>query len=194
MRQTSVYEINNTVDAKAYIGVAANLQARLRVHRHHVRAGSGFKLHAAVRKHGAENFRVRTRAVLPGAEEAFIAERILIALERPEYNLTEGGEGMRATPEIRAKISTKSTGRKHTDEARVKIREARALQTNVKCGPFDAAHRDKIRKANTGKTQSAESRAKKSETLKRAYAEGRRDSHFRTCNRAADGRVLPRNK
>ena len=192
MRPALVYEIVNKVDAKSYIGVAVDLRQRLRVHMHHVRNGTGFKVHAAIRKHGAASFCVRVRARLPSQEEAYLAERVLVALEKPEYNLTAGGEGVRATPEVRQKIATKARGRRPSEATKQKIREARARQVNLPVGPFDEAHRANMSAAQKGKKQSADTRAKRRAALKRAYAEGRRSTHFRTAMRSADGRVLPR--
>lgn len=185
-----VYRIENLLDGKAYIGVASTLSSRWNGHVHQALRGTGFKLHAAMRKHGIENFEMRPIAELPTWQEAALAERIAIAIERPVYNLTAGGEGVTMTPEIRAKISAKSTGRSLSLEARAKIKAARARQANVGHGPFDAAHREKIRAANTGKKQSEETKAKRAASLRRAHAEGRATSYFKTAKRGPDGRCL----
>lgn len=187
-----LYQITNRVDGKRYVGVAVCAQKRWREHQHHARTGGGFKLHAAMRKHGIENFEMQVIATLPTDEEVKIAERIAIAIETPEYNLTAGGDGVRATPEVRAKLSAAFKGRGLTEAQRAKIKAARALQTNVKCGPFDATHRAKMRAAQLGKKQSEATKAKRSESLKRAYAEGRRTTHFKTGKRGPDGRCLPK--
>ena len=173
---TSLYEIVNCLDGKRYIGIARDPDARRRSHEHQARVGRGFKLHAAMRKHGPENFEMVMRAQLPTDAEAKIAGRIAIALELPEYNLTAGGDGVVATPDARAKLAAKAKGRKHSEETRAKIRVARALQTNVRCGPFNDAHRAKLSAARKTQVQSAETRAKRSASLKQAYASGLRAS------------------
>lgn len=187
-----LYRITNRVDGKRYIGVAVCAQKRWREHRHRARSGGGFKLHAAMRKHGIENFEMQVIATLPTDEEAKIAERIAIAIETPEYNLTAGGEGVRATPEVRAKISAKSAGRKPSPETVAKLRAARLAQGYIPPPTFTPEHRAKMRAAQLGKKQSEETKAKRSAALKRAYAEGRRTTHFKTGRRGPDGRCLPK--
>lgn len=153
--------------------------------------GKGYKLHAAMRKYGVAAFEVRERAIFETQDEAFIAERILIALEAPAYNLTAGGEGVHGTAEVRAKISAKATGRKHTPETRAKLRAARIAQGNPPKPAFTPAHRKALSEAHIGLKQSAETKAKRSASLKRAYAEGRRQP-VTGLPRGADGRILPK--
>jgi hypothetical protein len=66
------------------------------------------------------------RAELPTYEEAFIAERMLIALEKPKYNMSLGGEGSRVehSDEWRQRQSQVMTGRKHTEETKQAIGRA----------------------------------------------------------------------
>jgi hypothetical protein len=126
---------------------------------------------------------MRIIAGLPG-KLAGLAEQSLIWWNRPRYNMTAGGDAAPSvSADVKAKIAQKATGRKHTEATRAKIREARAKQTNVKAPAFDQAQRLKMRNAQLGKKQSAETKARRSASLKRAYAEGVR----------AKGRIGARN-
>lgn len=131
---------------------------------------------------------MRVIAGLPGAL-AGVAERALVWWNRPKYNMTAGGDtAPSCVPAVRAKIAVKATGRKHTEATRVKIKAARAAQTNVAAPAFDEAQRLKMRNAQLGKKQSEETKAKRSASLKRAYAEGRKAKN-RIAERNADGTI-----
>ncbi len=188
----TVYEIRHLASDHHYIGVSSQPARRWLAHLKAAEVGKGFKLHAAIRKHGAAAFGFSERAQLPTQDEAFIAERILIALEQPAFNLTAGGEGVKGTPEVRAKLAAKATGRRHTEETRKIIREKRALQIMRK-GPFTPEHKKALAEAHKGLKQTPETRAKRSESLKRAYAEGRK-RRVTGMPRDAMGRILPKPK
>lgn len=75
-----------------------------------VRRGSQYHFHRAIRKYGADAFRLeviytaKTTAELTAMETFFI---VLYQSHKPEngYNMTLGGDTPRMTPEIRAKLS-----------------------------------------------------------------------------------------
>ena len=119
-------------------------------------------------------------------------------------NLSDGGEnppsnmGKHHSLETVLKIKASNTGKSRSVETCQRIKESRAKQVNAGGeGPKTAEHIEKLRIASTGKTHtiesrkkiseaalgnkshlglkdSAETRAKKSAALRRAYAEGRR--------------------
>lgn len=114
-----VYLVTNLVDGKMYAGkTEKTVQARWREHlkkaklqgRHHE-----WYLYRAIRKHGAENFTVQCLAEAESSEELCQLERLwILALgtRAPHgYNMTSGGDGVRATPEVREKMRAKATGR-----------------------------------------------------------------------------------
>lgn len=133
-----VYQIVHVSTGREYVGVTSQApEQRWAEHRSRAKARYNRHLYNSLRKHGADAFAFKVIATLPTFDEAKIAERIAIAIRKPVYNLTVGGEGtvgFKFSPEQLARLSVAHVGLKQTDE----------------------------------------SRAKRSESLKRAYAEGRR--------------------
>lgn len=97
-----IYAARNTKNGKLYVGLTTlSVAGRWAAHLHRAAHGSGFALHAAIRKYGAKAFVVEEVAsLLPGMpfEELCELERKIIAQEdcvAPKgYNLTLGGEGV----------------------------------------------------------------------------------------------------
>lgn len=123
---------------RMYIGLAKNFEHRRNGHYTAAKSGLDTRFARALRKYGPS---MRWEIVAAGLTkaEAQIWERRLIARLRTTdrtvgYNLTAGGEGCPATPEVRAKISRslKAAGRrppsrkgaKMSPESRQKMREA----------------------------------------------------------------------
>jgi len=91
-----VYRAINTINGHSYIGVTT-LQFRERLAQHFRLAfsrGGRSKFAKALRKYGLKNFRFEVIQKCQNMEEAFCEERRLIALWKPYYNLTAGGEGV----------------------------------------------------------------------------------------------------
>jgi hypothetical protein len=104
---------------KAYIGqTARNMNTRIAQHNRSVKSGSQLAVHCAWRKHGAPVISVvaefETQSELHAAEKAAI---IAIGTLAPQgYNVAYGGESAPSkNPEVAAKISAKTTGRKYAD-------------------------------------------------------------------------------
>jgi group I intron endonuclease len=123
----------------------------------------------ALRRYGAEAFDFRVEATLPTAEEAKIAERIAIALRRPAFNASRGGDGNGnyiRTPETRLKISLSNArawaegrrSREVSSETRERMSAARSGRKH------SAETRALIAEANRRRVVSEESRAKMSAT------------------------------
>jgi group I intron endonuclease len=94
-----VYVAANRVNDKIYIGYARSLQRRMMAHRNDARRGSRFPFHAAIRKHGWENFQFSVLAWCASEDEAKAAERRFIAERRAQargvgYNVADGGDGI----------------------------------------------------------------------------------------------------
>lgn len=115
-----VYQATLRGTDKYYVGITKkSLERRVSGHSADANRGSQNHFHRALRKYGDENFEWQVRAVLPTQQESQIAEKILIALERPHYNSTAGGEGSIGyvpSVETRKKISIAGTGRKQSAE------------------------------------------------------------------------------
>lgn len=79
-------------------------------------------------------------------------------LGHPLTNSTDGGEGVHSPlPEVRAKISAKAIGRRHSEQSRAKMSESRR---GVKRGPMSEAQKEKLRAKALLRTFSPEHRAK----------------------------------
>ena len=134
----AIYVITNTVNAKQYVGIAADLERRWKQHR--TTNGSSPHLHKAIKKYGIDAFVFTHIADAFDEEAACTIERLLIAEHNTQspngYNLTGGGEGLfkpseevrkkiaeanrNRSPEIRASMSKKLMGLKASDETKKK--------------------------------------------------------------------------
>ncbi len=105
-----IYLITNTVNGKVYVGLTTQtLSARWTGHLGEARRGAKTSLHCAIRKYGADSFTRREIHEANSKEELLALEIAEIAEYRstePEfgYNLTYGGEGVRASPEAAEKL------------------------------------------------------------------------------------------
>jgi group I intron endonuclease len=120
-----IYVITNTVNGKIYIGLTCGtLAKRWRVHVKDAKRGSNQRIHKAIRRYGADRFTIEELARAESREELDKLERFyILAFESypPSrnigYNMTEGGEGYRASYPAR-KVTR---GWHHTEEARQRI-------------------------------------------------------------------------
>lgn len=90
------YRITNNLNDHRYIGISRKYSAeeRFKQHCNDARKGAKNRLHRAMRKYGVENFSVEI--VCHGISRRDLAsmEKDYIADEKPEYNMTIGGEGV----------------------------------------------------------------------------------------------------
>jgi group I intron endonuclease len=94
-----VYIAINRVNGKIYIGYAGSLRRRMSAHHNDVRRGSRYPFHAAIRKHGWENFEFSVLARFASETAAKAAERQIITAKRAQnrrigYNVADGGDGI----------------------------------------------------------------------------------------------------
>jgi len=157
IRPVSLYVVTNKVNGKQYVGYTQRSPSvRWSQHRTHAKNGSTLRFHRALRKYGAEAFEWQVVAQAATSKLAAEAERALIVQYRPEYNMTEGGDGggPRST-ETCLKISAALKGKSKSAEHVAALRK-----------PKSAEGRANISAAHLGLKQSAETRAKRSAALK----------------------------
>lgn len=111
-KPTIVYQATNLVNGKRYVGITARaLSGRMAVHRADAKKGSQTHFARALRLFGFDLFRFRIIKICLTRDEALAEERRLIALWRPGYNMTSGGDGG-------------SLGTTHSAESRRRMSEA----------------------------------------------------------------------
>ena len=124
------YIIINSINDKRYIGVTTRpLHVRWAQHQQDARyARSSSILHAAMRKHGVENFSCLQIASALSCDALFEVEPVLIVQHNTRspngYNMTDGGEGSPGHPvsrETKQKISAAHMGKRLTNEHKEKL-------------------------------------------------------------------------
>lgn len=134
----SVYKVTNTVNGKMYVGFTCrSLEQRWRSHLSAARQGSPYRLHAAIRKHGPDPWRIEKVMETPRADEAREAEEQTIASlglldTKRGYNAKPGGCGGAIVPpekhdEWRRKISASTRGDRNPNALPVTNEEIVAL-------------------------------------------------------------------
>lgn len=102
-----VYLIVNKINSMAYVGMSGNLASRIRSHLSKVNKGGSY-IHAAMRKHGVEQFELTVLGEYASSSEALDAERSYVELLETQtfgYNLTSGGDGVaNLSPEASARL------------------------------------------------------------------------------------------
>ena len=114
---SSIYQVENTINKKSYIGFTTlPIDKRMKKHLYDVKSGSVLYFHNAIRKYGFENFTVKilyqsldSKHCLDVVEGYFI--KTLNTKKPGGYNLTDGGEG--------------ALGCKHTEEQIRKMVESK---------------------------------------------------------------------
>lgn len=179
------YKVVNQIDGKSYIGVTQRgMATREKQHRYDARRGAGHLLHAAMRKHGGENFVFEQLGDFgDDFDLALIFEQEAIAKWEPEYNLSEGGEGRTGpmTEEHKKALSRankgQGLGRKGppmSEETKQRLREVNkgnqhmlghkhTEETKKKVGE---AHRGRVHLSRRGVPRSPETIAKMSASQK----------------------------
>lgn len=136
-----VYMATNSVNGKRYVGVTKrSLNSRRGQHFASARRNSHYRLHSAIRKYGESAFTFVVLNTLASYQEALACEIRTIALLKPEYNSTAGGEGvvgLFVSEENRRRSSERHrgnkywVGKKHRPESIARMRESQRGNTNA---------------------------------------------------------------
>lgn len=124
-----LYTITNTINGKIYIGVTKHSNANVRWKQHIkcAKNGSGYALHAAIRKYGVNNFLFLVKESYDDIQSMYDAEIKTLRIYKEQgyslYNISLGGRGSRGCkriqgPETRLKISLGNRGKKRSSEQR----------------------------------------------------------------------------
>jgi len=113
-----LYQAINQANGKRYIGITkAGLEKRASRHFRTARFGQkGSVIGAAIRKYKQRNIKFSVLAVCPSWEYAQNLEIAAIQIFKPEYNITQGGDGTvgyRHTEEHKRRVSQRQKGNQY---------------------------------------------------------------------------------
>lgn len=115
-----IYKITNLINNKTYIGLTRkSLKERWYGHCYKSKSKPVCYLHRAISKYGADKFVIEHIASSLTVEQGCKFEQQVIKQEKPEYNLTNGGEctkGRKLMVETYIKIAVANRGKKRTLE------------------------------------------------------------------------------
>jgi group I intron endonuclease len=142
-----VYLITNKSNNKVYVGKSIILKYRWKKHLWKLKQGKHYNLHlqSAFKKYGIDYFEF---SILEKCSEDIVCEKEMFYISKYQsdnpqfgYNKTKGGEGLRATDEIKQKISNSLKGKPASESKKENCRKA---QTGLK---RSKEHRENIGKA-----------------------------------------------
>ena len=182
----TIYQITNTINGKIYIGktiktIEQRFKQHISVSRRQTATQSNTVLHRAIRKYGTESFTItELESGFNSEDDLNEAEIRYISELSPQYNMTEGGEGISGhehSSETRKKISETHKGKKLSEDHIRKISEAkkgkklsedhiRKMSESRKGKPKSEEHKRKMSEAFKGRNRSEETKRKISESLK----------------------------
>jgi group I intron endonuclease len=116
-RPAIIYKGENNINGKCYVGVTVQTLSQRQIqHARSAAAGKPWPFQRAIRKYGMENFTFSILDRAPSEAEGKILEKKYVALLKPAYNATRGGDGVwgyEHTAESKAKMSNAKKGKKH---------------------------------------------------------------------------------
>jgi group I intron endonuclease len=205
MRSAGIYQIENQINGKLYVGSAINLQRRWLEHRSGLRRGvhGSPKLQNAWNKYGEENFVFRPLLVCTPADVLMYEQRA-IDTYRPAYNTcpTAGNSfGVKHTAEARARMSAANKGKKLSPEhiaaivagtkGKKRSTETKARQRVAATGRVQSEEtKRKLSEMNSGKVMPDETKKKISAKLKGVAKPPRTEQHSQRISDANKGRGL----
>ena len=171
-----VYKITDKTNGKVYIGqTTRSLKKRWD---EHCKLNLCPLIHAAILKHGVENFTVEQIDSATSRDELDLKEQHWIkhydCISPKGYNLTSGGNTCRFSDETRGKMSNTAKGKVISNETKLKMSVANKGKPNVMKGK----HLPDEWKANIRKSQSGENHSfygkHHSEETKRKISESKK--------------------
>lgn len=171
MKISGIYKITNLINGKFYIGQSIDVVNRIRDHKCPRSLLRGYPIYRAFKKYGLENFKFETLEECP-IEKLNDKEIYYIQVLKPHYNVNEGGVGNRGhkvSHQLKKRFSLlgKERWQNMTDEQRLNF--CKNNLTGPRVGhSVPESTRLKLRLANIGKKQSAETKQKKSISAKEA--------------------------
>lgn len=165
-----IYLIHNKVNHHQYIGLSTNIRSRISDHLTPRSRKKSTVLGRAFAKYPAHCFQYFVIEFVHDIKDLEAREMYWISVMKPEYNMNAGGNGNTGRPvmeETRIKISIaakRQWEKKTEDQKRGVI--ANLQRNRPKSVIVSDATKEKLRAANIGKKQSAETRQKRSEKLK----------------------------
>lgn len=170
---TGIYLITNMVNGKRYVGQSINIQKRFW---DHTRPGAYTPVGREIREYGVQNFRFETLEQCD-PDELYAREIHWIDVLSPEYNINHGSINLNGVPcfppRVRKKIS--ASVKRHWESLPEEKKQhicKHQLIGPLKGHPVSEETRQKLREANTGKTQSVETIARRKETWRAKVATG----------------------
>ena len=169
-KKCGIYMLTNKLTSDKYIGQSCDITRRIWEHKHHAKSGVNMGISKAIRKYGIENFEATiliecSKDELDAFEEKFISEI------KPEYNTNGGGRksykcGRHLTDEEKevCRQAAKKQWEDMSDEQKECVKKHQLIGPR-KGHPVSEETREKLRQANLGKKQSAETIAKRAEKL-----------------------------
>lgn len=154
-----VYKATNKLNGMIYVGQTTyTLEERKKSHKKESRVRRGCpKFHNAINKYGFNNFSFEVIGIAENIETLNNLEEYYIewfnSIAPNGYNLDSGGNNRRMHEESKRKIGlankgkTPNKGKKHTDEAKIKISNSKL---GKKLKPFTEEHKKKIGDAHRG--------------------------------------------
>lgn len=182
-----IYLVRNLLNGKCYVGQTKNFKERVRGHLKEADTGKGYAFHAAIRKHGKENF---VFEVIEECDDEVANERERVWIERFDsfkrgYNLTSGGDCFEFSEETLQKIRDANANLSEEDRY---IRGSAFRGKNL-----SEEHKQKLHEANKGKKpppHSPETLQKMSESMKGKNTGPKSEEHRKKLSDAHRGKKL----
>jgi group I intron endonuclease len=176
-----IYLAKNLLNGKCYVGQTKNFNERVKGHLKEADTGKGYAFHAAIRKHGKENFIFE---VIEECDDEAANERERVWIDRFDsfkrgYNLTSGGDCFEFSEETLQKIRDANSNL--SDEQKY-IRGSAYRGKHL-----SEEHKQKLREANKGKKpppHSEETLRKMSESMKGKNTGPKSDEHRKKLSEA----------
>jgi len=171
LKISGIYKITNLTNDKFYIGQSIDVVKRIRDHKSPRSLLRDFPIYRAFKKYGLKNFKFEILEECP-IEKLNDKEIYYIQVLKPHYNVNEGGVGNRGhkvSPQLKKRFSLlgKERWQNMTDEQRANFCKNNLAGPRVGHSVSEST-RLKLRLANVGKKQSADTKQKKSISAKEA--------------------------